>query len=75
MLILKKHTVYEKPPANKQLLMLIDIGDKKVWIVGDRDNEYKKHTVVEWYELPHKTKIAEDFSYHQMRMEEFWNNI
>ena len=35
------------------------------------------YTVVEWYKLPPQTKGEEnekDYSYHQMRMEEFWND-
>ena len=33
-----------------------------------------EYTVVEWYELPPQKKIVEDYSYHQMKMEEFWND-
>lgn len=32
------------------------------------------YTVIEWYELPPQKRIVEDYSYHQMRMEEFWND-
>ena len=83
MLTLKKHTINEKPPADKVLLMVIDIdvvNNHYLWAVGVwYDDKWHckyddiEYTVVEWYELPDKYKInKEDFSYHQMRMEEFW---
>ena len=84
-MILQKHTIDEVPPTDKQLLMCIDIGvaDRYNlwWTVGTWDEngwccpfDEAKYTVVEWYELPSQKKIVEDYSYHQMRMEEFWNN-
>jgi len=84
-MILQKHTINETPPMNKELLMVIDIGAANgynLWTVGTwEDNrgwccpfDAVGYTVVEWYELPPQEKIEKDFSYHQMRMEEFWTD-
>lgn len=83
---LQKHTINEKPPADKVLLMVIDIdavNNHYLWAVGVwfDDGWHCKYddigyTVIEWYELPDKYKInKEDFSYHQMRMEDFWGSV
>ena len=82
-MILQKHTIDEIPPADKELLMVIDIGAANgynLWTVGTWSENgwccpFDKvgYTVVEWYELPPQKRIVEDYSYHQMRMEEFWN--
>ena len=83
-MILQKHTIDETPPADKELLMVIDIGAANgynLWTVGTWDEhgwccpfDEVGYTVVEWYELPPQERIVEDYSYHQMRMEEFWND-
>jgi hypothetical protein len=82
-MILQKHTINEVPPTDKELLMIIDIGrmDYNLWTVGTWDEngwccpfDEVGYTVVEWYELPPQKRIVEDYSYHQMRMEEFWND-
>lgn len=82
---LQKHTINEKPPADKDLLMVIDIdvvNNRYLWVVGVwyDDGWHCKYddigyTVIEWYELPAKYRINNDFSYHQMRMEDFWSNV
>lgn len=61
-MILQKHTIDEVPPADKELLMVIDIGAANgynLWIVGTWDEDgwccpfdQVGYTVVEWYELP-----------------------
>jgi hypothetical protein len=83
-MILQKHTIEEVPPTDKELLILIDIGNPNVllWSVGTWDKaegwtcsfDEIGYNVVEWYELPPREKIKEDYSYHQMRLEEFWND-
>ena len=83
-MILQKHTIDEVPPADKELLMVIDIGAANgynLWTVGTWNEngwccpfDEVGYTVVEWYELPPQKRIVEDYSYHQMRMEEFWND-
>ena len=83
-MILQKHTIDEAPPANKELLIVIDTGAAdgyNLWTVGTWDErgwhcpfDEVGYTVVEWYELPPQKKIVEDYSYHQMRMEDFWND-
>ena len=66
-MILQKHTIDEVPPANKELLMVIDIraaNGYNLWTVGTWNengwccpfNEVG-YTVVEWYELPPQKKI------------------
>lgn len=85
-MILQKHTVNEVPPAGKELLMVIDVGATReekryLWTVGAWDGyewscsfDNVGYIVIEWYELPPHEKIIEDYSYHQMKMEEFWND-
>jgi len=82
-MILQKHTIDEVPPKNTELLMIIDIGrtDYNLWTVGTWDEngwccpfDTVGYTVIEWYKLPPQKRIVEDYSYHQMRMEEFWND-
>ena len=85
-MILQKHTIEEVPPKNTELLMIIDIGriDYNLWTVGTWDEngwccpfDAVGYTVVEWYKLPPQIKGEEnekDYSYHQMKMEEFWND-
>lgn len=83
-MILQKHTINEVPPINKELLMVIDINAANgynLWTVGTWNEEgwccpfdEVGYNVVEWYELPPQKKMVEDYSYHQMRMEEFWND-
>ena len=83
-MILQKHTIDEVPPTDKELLMVIDIGAANgynLWTVGTWNEngwccsfDEVGYTVVEWYELPPQERIVEDYSYHQMRMEEFWND-
>lgn len=61
-MILQKHTIDETPPADKELLMVIDIGAANgynLWAVGTWDEhgwccpfDEVGYTVVEWYELP-----------------------
>lgn len=84
-MILQKHTIDEVPPANKELLMVIDIGAANgynLWTVGTWGEngwccsfDEIGYTVVEWYELPPRERVIEDYSCHQKKMEEIWNNI
>ena len=71
------------PTPMVPVLMLIDIEgeDSYFWTIGtytepDWMSPYDKEgfKVVEWYELPRRKKINEDYSYKQMRIEEFWND-
>ena len=83
-MILQKHTIDEVPPADKELLMVIDIGAAdgyNLWTVGTWEEngwccpfDEVGYMVVEWYELPPKKRIVGDYFYHQMGMEEFGNN-
>lgn len=70
-MILQKHTRDEAPPADKELLMVIDIGAANgynLWTVGvwlGEDGGWCcpfdaiGYTVVEWYELPPQKRIME----------------
>ena len=81
---LEKHTIYEIPPHDKEILMLVDIegeSEEYLWVVGEftdygfwcsLDYLGQKYKIIEWYELPTREKIEEDYSYHQMELEEFW---
>lgn len=87
-MILQKHTIDEVPPTDKELLIVIDIGAANgynLWAVGTWDEHdgwccpFDKvgYTVVEWYELPQRTvPVAneDNYSYKQMKLEDFWND-
>lgn len=83
MLVLKKHDKYEEPPHNRELLILIDTGSRYTWTIGlyddfgfwsEYDYQGREYDVIEWYELPTREKVKEDYSYYQMKLEDFWKN-
>ena len=88
-MILQKHTINEVPPTDKELLMAIDIGAANgynLWTVGMWTEsgwtcEWDKvgYTVIEWYELPRRQRTVpvaneDNYSYKQMKLEDFWND-
>lgn len=75
-----KHTINEVPLIDKEVLLLVDVNDMYFWDVGTwTENGWScswdktNYTVVEWYELPNRDRVKEDYSYRQMRLEEFFN--
>lgn len=84
---LVKHTIDDIPPADQQLLMLVDVegSEHLIWQVGRWDPQWGWHcdfnevgfTVVNWYQLPLSLKAKEEDkenSQHMRRMEDFWYN-
>lgn len=66
-MILIKHNIYETPPSNKKLLILVDTGGSEyIWTEGYWDESEGGwncpfgHTVdfnvIEWYKLPKRKK-------------------
>ena len=70
-MVLQKHTIDEASPADKKLLMSIDIGAAdgyNLWTVGTYDEngwccpfDEVGYTVVEWYELPPQKRMVGDY--------------
>lgn len=79
-----KHDVKENPPKNKPLLIVYeDFFGKEEWATAFWDGVIWRfigpsfailvNPVIEWYELPERILIKNNFSQHQKELEEFWD--
>lgn len=79
---IKRHMASTETPQEEiTALLLIEVSGTYIWTVGSWtergwDCSYNEigYAVIEWYELPQRKKIKEDYSYRQMRLEEFWGD-